>query len=84
MSKLSIGDKAPEFEAETYEGNPVRLNDYKDKKTVVFFSLLIFWICLVAVCLVKSNELLVGGCCVSMDDPAWACADCEVRIYKIS
>ena len=37
MSKLSIGDKAPEFEAETYEGKPVRLNDYKDKKTVVLY-----------------------------------------------
>jgi len=30
------------------------------------------------------GKIILGGCCVSMDDPAWACADCEVRIYKIS
>ena len=37
MSNLSIGDKAPQFEAETYEGKPVRLDDFSTKKLVVLY-----------------------------------------------
>jgi len=37
MSNLSIGDKAPQFEAQTYEGNPVRLDDFSAKKLVVLY-----------------------------------------------
>jgi peroxiredoxin Q/BCP len=37
MSRLSIGDKAPEFTAETYQEKTVRLKDYKDKKAVALY-----------------------------------------------
>jgi len=37
MSNLSIGDKAPQFEAETYEGKPVRLDNFSTKKLVVLY-----------------------------------------------
>src|SRR3989304_3872954 len=31
------GDKAPDFEAETYEGKKVKLSDFKNKKTVALY-----------------------------------------------
>ena len=37
MSNLSIGDKAPQFEAKTYEGKPLRLDDFSTKKLVVLY-----------------------------------------------
>lgn len=35
--KLSIGDKAPEFEVNDQSGNPIKLSDYKGKKVVLYF-----------------------------------------------
>ncbi len=38
MSEMpNIGDKAPEFEAETYGGEKIKLSDYKGKNTVALY-----------------------------------------------
>lgn len=37
MSNLSIGDKAPQFEAQTYEGKPLSLDGFSAKKLVVLY-----------------------------------------------
>ncbi len=34
---LSVGDKAPEFELLSDEGNPVKLSDYLGQQVIVFF-----------------------------------------------
>lgn len=28
-----------------------------------------------------SGKIILGGCCVSGDDPKWQCADCGVKIF---
>ena len=30
----------------------------------------------------KEGRIVLGGCCISDDDPKWQCADCDIRIYK--
>lgn len=37
MSKLNIGDKAPDFTAHDQNGNPVSLKQFKGKKVVLYF-----------------------------------------------
>jgi len=37
MALLKIGDSAPNFECEDYNGEIVRLSDYKGRKLVIFF-----------------------------------------------
>lgn len=37
MTTLSLGDKAPNFQSQDEEGNPVKLSDFKGKKLVLFF-----------------------------------------------
>ena len=37
MSKLKIGDKAPQFSVKDQDGNNIKLLDYKGKKVVLFF-----------------------------------------------
>ena len=37
MTKLKAGDPAPLFEAEDQAGNKVNINDFKNKKIVLFF-----------------------------------------------
>lgn len=37
MTKLKVGDKAPNFSAKDEQGNTVSLSDYKGKKLVIFF-----------------------------------------------
>lgn len=37
MSKLSIGDKAPHFEAQSYEGKTISLSDYAGKSIVILY-----------------------------------------------
>ncbi len=37
MTTLSPGDKAPNFQSQDQEGNPVKLSDFKGKKLVLFF-----------------------------------------------
>lgn len=31
---------------------------------------------------IAAGRVIIGGCCVSDDDPTWACADCGTGIYK--
>lgn len=37
MTKLKVGEKAPQFSAHDEQGNTISLNDYIGKKLVVFF-----------------------------------------------
>ena len=37
MSKLQIGDLAPDFKATTDEGKQVRLSDFRGKKVILYF-----------------------------------------------
>ncbi len=37
MTKLKVGDKAPNFTAKDEQGNSISLSDYKGKKLVLFF-----------------------------------------------
>lgn len=37
MTRLQIGDKAPDFIALNEHGNPVSLTDYKGKKVILYF-----------------------------------------------
>jgi peroxiredoxin Q/BCP len=37
MTKLNVGDAAPEFEAVTDEGKTVKLSDYRGKRVVLYF-----------------------------------------------
>lgn len=37
MAKLESGDKAPAFKAQDQNGNFVKLDDYKDRKLLVYF-----------------------------------------------
>ncbi len=30
----------------------------------------------------NDGDIVLGGCCISGDDPQWKCAECEVDIYK--
>lgn len=30
----------------------------------------------------NAGRIILGGCCVSDDDPAWQCVDCQMVIYK--
>ena len=31
---------------------------------------------------IDSGRVVLGGCCISMDDPAWKCRECEADFYK--
>lgn len=37
MTKLKVGDKAPDFSAKDEQGHTISLSDYKGKKLVIFF-----------------------------------------------
>ena len=28
------------------------------------------------------GKIVLGGCCVSNDDPAWQCVECGMQIYR--
>jgi hypothetical protein len=30
----------------------------------------------------KASLIVLGGCCMSDDDPCWACVDCREEIWK--
>jgi len=32
----------------------------------------------------SSGRIILGGCCITNDDPKWQCADCQMVIYKKS
>ena len=29
------------------------------------------------------NKIVLGGCCISNDDPTWQCTSCDTVIYKM-
>lgn len=29
-----------------------------------------------------AGRIVLGGCCVTDDDPAWQCLDCQATIYR--
>jgi len=31
----------------------------------------------------KAGRIVLGGCCITGDDPIWQCLSCETEIYKI-
>jgi hypothetical protein len=31
---------------------------------------------------IDAGRVIIGGCCVSDEDPTWACADCGADIHK--
>jgi len=31
-----------------------------------------------------AGKIVLGGCCVSLLDPAWRCVDCEARVFRTS
>lgn len=31
---------------------------------------------------IEAGRIILGGCCISDDDPVWQCADCQMVIYK--
>ena len=31
---------------------------------------------------IKDGRKVLGGCCITGDDPAWKCLDCETEIYR--
>ena len=30
----------------------------------------------------KAGRVAIGGCCITGDDPAWKCMECEAEIYR--
>ena len=30
----------------------------------------------------KAGRVAIGGCCITGDDPAWKCMECETEIYR--
>jgi len=31
----------------------------------------------------NDNKIILGGCCITNDDPTWKCTSCDTAIYKI-
>jgi hypothetical protein len=31
---------------------------------------------------IAEGKIIIGGCCVSDDDPTWQCAECGAGVYK--
>jgi len=32
---------------------------------------------------IRENKTVLGGCCVTGNDPTWKCVDCGTAIYKL-
>ena len=32
----------------------------------------------------NNKEIVLGGCCITGDDPTWKCVDCNAAIYKLA
>ncbi len=30
----------------------------------------------------KEGKITLGGCCISLDDPAWECTHCGLKIFR--
>jgi primosomal protein N' len=33
--------------------------------------------------MIEDQEIVLGGCCVSDEDPTWKCTACKTNIYKL-
>ena len=31
---------------------------------------------------IKTGRIILGGCCITPDNPKWQCVDCKTGIYK--
>jgi len=31
---------------------------------------------------INEGRVMLGGCCVSFDDPAWVCSQCGLKIFR--
>jgi hypothetical protein len=31
---------------------------------------------------IEEGKIVLGGCCITNDDPTWQCVECETSIYK--
>lgn len=70
---IEVGDAAPDFELKDQHGTPVRLSDYRDKKTVVlvFYPLAFSGVCTGELCSIRDELPTLGG-------------DDDVRILAVS
>lgn len=32
----------------------------------------------------ENKKIIIGGCCISDDDPQWGCVDCDRSFLKVS
>jgi primosomal protein N' len=32
---------------------------------------------------IEDHEIVLGGCCVSVNDPTWVCVACNTKIYRM-
>jgi len=32
---------------------------------------------------IRENKIVLGGCCVTGNDPTWKCIECSTDIYKL-
>lgn len=32
----------------------------------------------------ENKKIIIGGCCISDDDPQWGCVDCDYKFLKVS
>jgi hypothetical protein len=32
---------------------------------------------------IKDDKIVLGGCCITNDDPTWKCVDCNTLIFKL-
>ncbi len=31
---------------------------------------------------IEAGKVVLGGCCITMNEPTWKCSDCDVDIYR--
>ena len=60
---IEVGDAAPDFELKDQHGTPVKLSDFKGKKTVVlvFYPLAFSGICTSELCSIRDELPTLGG-----------------------
>ena len=32
---------------------------------------------------IYEGQIVLGGCCITEDDPVWRCVDCDTEIYRM-
>jgi hypothetical protein len=33
--------------------------------------------------MLADNEIVLGGCCITVNDPVWKCVDCKAKVYRL-